>query len=46
MYPWTPLFHPKYRAVTWILIINTFLIGMNGSFTYRAGLKIVLKYID
>ena len=46
MYPWTPLFHPKYRAVTWILIINIFLVGMNGNFTYKTGVKLVIKYFN
>jgi hypothetical protein len=33
------LIHPKYRTVTWILIINMFIVGMNGNFAYTAAYK-------
>jgi hypothetical protein len=45
MYPWTVFFHPKYRSVTWILIFNIFLFGMNGSFSYKAVLKLLVNLI-
>lgn len=41
----TVLFHSKYKTVTWILIINIVLVGMNGYFTYRAALKATGNYI-
>lgn len=45
MKPWTVLTHPKYKTVTMILIINIFLIGMNGNFSSIAAYKVILKSI-
>ena len=36
------LIHPKYRTVTWILIINMFLVGMNG-LAFTAALKYITE---